>query len=431
VEAEKLLSLESVQVVTITVTESGYHFKGDWSLDLQSQEISTELSGGRVQSVYAFLARGLEKRMRLLSSTSESCRLSILCCDNIRSNGHRLAAAFFKYLEQSTGIIGATTPAQLSKWVYRYVSFPCSMVDRITPRPTLALLAEIQTQFPNLPQSGSMLTVVHAEDFVQWVLEEPQDCPDQKRRMKGILPMLNKVGVQLVPDITPYEEAKIRILNGGHTALAYMSVLAGYKTVQQALQDEDIISHLQEYITQEVLPSLISEHGELPFNVELYWQKICRRFQNMGMEDQLSRICMDGYSKMAIYIRPTLTACLRSNIHPVRCLTCIASWILYLRHFELQHVHHKDFKHETQQQHQQQGEPLQYVHTKEFQVEIEYIDPFWTERFRHLIQVGNEHLLLHETPIWGDLPKEFPQLKPTFLNALEKINRRWPVPHVS
>ena len=116
------------------------------------------------------------------------------------------------------------------------------MVDRITPRTTEALETEIKTYWGQYAQSP-----VHSEAFIQWVLENnfASDFPD-----------LSEVGVEIVADVAPFEEAKIRILNGGHTGLAYLAALAGHETFDQAMQDQEIRVHFDAWERNEVLIGL-------------------------------------------------------------------------------------------------------------------------------------------------------------------------------
>ncbi|MBL4726150.1 MAG: hypothetical protein JKY83_05665, partial [Rhizobiaceae bacterium] len=121
-QAEDLLGLPSVHTVTITVSESGYYLKDDASLNISDPVIDSEIAGHASKSVYAYLTKALRRRVE-----AHGQPLNILCCDNIRSNGHMLENNFLTYLQH----IG---DMELRSWVEDNVSFPCSMVDRITPR---------------------------------------------------------------------------------------------------------------------------------------------------------------------------------------------------------------------------------------------------------------------------------------------------------
>ena len=114
-----------------------------------------------------------------------------------------LEATLLSYLE-------AKGEDDLVDWVRARVTFPCSMVDRITPRSTPALVNEANSLF-----GGRSTSPIHSEDYIQWVLEDS---------FAGPMPDLAVAGVELVEDVDPYEEAKIRILNGGHTGLSLIHI---------------------------------------------------------------------------------------------------------------------------------------------------------------------------------------------------------------
>ena len=365
--AEALLALPTVHVASITVTESGYSLKNDWTLDLDAPVIREELDGGPPQTVYAYLAGALDGRMRAGGGP-----ITILCCDNMRENGHIFAAAFTAY-------VGATRNGALADWIAANVTFPCSMVDRITPRAADGLVAEVAGL-----ANGHDLAPINAEGFTQWVLEN---------KFAGPFPDLGQSGVQIVTDVAPYEEAKIRILNGGHTALCYMAALAGYSTFDEAMFDPALRAHIDGWELQEVLPGLTLD---LPFDKTLYWHSIADRFGNAAIADQLERICMDGWSKMPIYVRPTLEACLASGITPQFGFDSIASWYIFARRADA-------------------GE-----------VAVPYIEPC-ADELRPLLEPGAEPDFAASRALWGELPATYSEFVPGVLSAIEGMDRKWPV----
>ena len=361
----KLFARASVTTCTITVTESGYDFADDWSLDLTAGPIAAELAGGPVRTVYGFLAAALARRADLIDQP-----LNILCCDNIRDNGRVLEAALLRYLE-------AAGRAELADWVRARVAFPCSMVDRITPRSTPELRAEINGLWPD-----HAATAIHAEAFRQWVLED---------RFAAPFPDLARVGVEIVSDVRPYEEAKIRILNGGHTGLAYLGALAGHRTFDAAMADPALRAHFDAWEMQEVLPGL---GRDIPFDTRAYLDEIARRFENPGIADQLERICMDGYSKMGIYIRPTLAACLEAGTTPRAGYDCVASWVVFAR------------------RHLQGRAP------------VPYHEPLWP-RLEPLLAPERVDDLARDPNLWGDLPDTYDTFTPDLVAAIERMDTRW------
>ncbi len=365
--AENLLTRNSVKLVSMTVTESGYYLNDDWSLNIHDPIIAEEISGGTKRSVYAYLASALNARM-----ISSGAPITILCCDNIRSNGAKLERNFKTYLK-------AIGQEDLASWLDQNATFPNSMVDRITPRATDALRAEITAIAPGLSSS-----VIHGESFIQWVLEN---------KLAAKIPALEKVGVEIVDDVDPYEEAKIRILNGGHTALCYLGALAGLKTFDQAMEHPHLKMHFDGIETENILPGLTLD---LPFDKTEYRDLISRRFSNAAIADDLGRICMDGWSKFPIFIRPTMKSCLAQGISPTWCYDSIASWYVYARRFANGQTH------------------------------IPYIEPYW-DHLEPLLAEGQETIFAGLEALWSDLPKTYDEFVPQLVAAIQRMEEAWPI----
>ncbi len=376
--AESVLASNAVSVVTITVTESGYVLDSRGQLDTNDAVLCSEVAGrntGCVDriTIYAYLAKALSIRASAIDRP-----LTICCCDNIRNNGHMLQHNFMRYLE-------LTGQTELSVWVARQVSFPCSMVDRITPAAT----TELQSHIEALGASDTTFarfskTAIHAESFRQWVLQD---------NISNAMPELVKAGVEITADVKPFEEAKIRILNGGHSCLSYMGVLSGYSTYDEAIADPVLAAHFDAFETEEVLVGL---PDDLPLDKLAYMKSVRQRFTNSAIADTLERICMDGYTKMQIFIRPTVDACLKEGRVPERAILSIASWFIYARRIHLQ------------------------------QLSARYVEPNW-----HLL----EPLLVDDTGrscavfegLWADLPTRFPQFETAFVAAVEQVEKQWPL----
>jgi D-arabinitol 4-dehydrogenase len=360
-----LFTRPNVTATSMTVTESGYFFNDRWELNLEAPQIAAELAGGPPQTIYAFLTAALARRMETTAAP-----ITVLCCDNIRGNGHVLEGALLAYID-------AAGHSDLGAWVRQNATFPCSMVDRITPRSTDALQDEVHRLFP-----AHAIAPIHAEAFKQWVLED---------KFAAAMPDLARVGVQVVGDVEPYEEAKIRILNGGHTGLTYFGALAGHKTFDQAIMDPELRPYYDRWERGEVLKGL---GDAIPFDTSTYLDEVTRRFENPGIADQLERICMDGYSKMAIYIRPTLDACLEQGITPNAGYDCVASWVVYARRVDAGTT------------------------------DTPYVDPFWG-KLRPMLARGREAELASDPQIWGDLPEKFETFVPDLVAAIQRMEEKW------
>ena len=157
-----------------------------------------------------------------------------------------------------------------------------------------------------------------AEPFIQWVIED---------NFIGVRPKLEDVGVKFVKNVFPYEEAKIRILNGGHVALSYIGALKGHTTYDQAISDKQLQQYFFELERKEIVPAL---GKDIPFELEEYMMTIFERFKNKYIGDKLERIAMDGVGKFPIFILPTINECFKLNIIPENSIESIATWYVFM-----------------------------------------------------------------------------------------------------
>lgn len=365
--AEELLSKEGVFGVTITVTESGYTLGDDGVLDISDESIQDELKGGHPHSIFAYLARSLEGRAEAIDAP-----ITIMCCDNIIHNGRKLQSSILRYFN-------ALGRQDLADWVVEKVSFPNSMVDRITPKVSESLVSEIKHLFPEFTTLP-----VQSESFTQWVLE---DC------FAGPMPDLRRSGVQIVNDVTPFEDAKIRILNGGHLGLVYLGSLAGYNTFDQVMKDEKLRAHFESFEREEILPAL---GDSIPFCTKRYLEDISSRFSNEAISDDLDRIYMDGWMKMRIYLLPTLKACFEQGKIPHHTIKSVASWYVFARRIA------------------------------KGTIRTRYYDPKWRSLEPYL-PVGGELEFAKTAHLWGTLPDRYPEFATEVVKAINEVEKEWPV----
>ncbi|BFM50910.1 mannitol dehydrogenase family protein [Marinomonas sp. THO17] len=299
-QVDKAMASPNIQLVTSTVTEGGYYLDEHHKLLAQHPAIAGDIQGQR-HTLYAFLYEGLKLR-----SQSSAGKITLLCCDNLRHNGKLLQTGLMQF-------IAVKQDAQLATWVDQNVSFPCSMVDRITPKPNQQHLQDVQQRFT----IDDQMTVM-AEDFIQWVVED---------NFAGLKPALDKVGVEFVEDVEPYEEAKIRILNAGHTCITYQAALKNLQFFDEAMQDSSLNQYFHDFIEQEVRPGI----GESAVDLAAYAKKIAERFSNKNIGDTIERICGDGYAKFPVFVYPTLLANYQQGQTPSLALQGIASWYCFLQ----------------------------------------------------------------------------------------------------
>lgn len=362
--AEALLARDSVHLVTITVTESGYYTDPNGDLNPNDPMIDAEVQGGSAQTVYGYLRAGLRARAQ-----SNGAPLTIACCDNIRRNGKMLQRNLSAYLT-------ACGDTELGSWVNENVTFPCSMVDRITPRTP----PELGTELTALV-GREVAAPIMAEDFIQWVLQDSAAGP---------MPKLSVAGVTITADVDPYEETKIRVLNGGHTALTYLAALEGLETFDAAMRVPHLLEHFNRFEMDEVLPALTLD---LPFSKQEYLAQIERRFGNVAIGDTVARICADGMAKFPIFVRPTLEGCLKQGITPSFAIRSIASW-----HQFAQHV----------------------VAGK---IPFNYVEPGWDD----LRAMLGTDAFLNSEQLWGDIPQTYPIFAETLRHELSEMEQKWPV----
>ena len=270
--SEDLLRLRGVRCVTVTVTEGGY-------------------AAG--SPIYEYLAAGLVHRR---------APLTIVSCDNVAQNGRVLRDGLQAHLK-------SRRMDALWAWVEENVAFPCTVVDRITPRPTERLRMEVESILPGRGQGA-----IHAEDFSQWVIEDA---------LAAGFPKLELAGAIVTDCVAPYEEAKLRILNASHTLLAYFGALLGYRTFHEVMGDPQCRAHFWALATEETIPTLGRHPSFDPYGYAL---QVERRLSNPAMADTLDRICADGYGKMRTFVAPIVRDALRSGHVPVRICRSIVSW---------------------------------------------------------------------------------------------------------
>jgi D-arabinitol 4-dehydrogenase len=354
----------NIHLITMTVTESGYYLLENGQLDIESPVIIQALESTG-SCIYAYLRAALNAR-RL------GCNLPItlLSCDNLRDNGRQLKSGFEQFLD-------ACNDQELRAWVVTNVTFPCCMVDRITPRPNLSHVIDIREKF----SFDDPLTVM-AESYIQWVIEDNFAAPK---------PDFERVGADLVADVSPYEDVKIRILNGGHTILTYLAVLKGYLTYDEGLADGELNTLFSAYETTEVIPAI----GSSPIDLMAYYQSTKTRFGNSNIADSLARICADGGSKFPIFILPTLTGCYAQGHTPENALQGISGWYVFM------------------------------CKVRAGKIEFDYIEPKW-KSLEPLLDENNLDIFATDKNLWGSLPQQFPQFRTQLVNAITIMLLRFP-----
>ena len=247
------IASEEIKIITLTITEGGY--KAD--LD-------------KPRTVFWYVAEGLKRRME------QDLPITILSCDNMQQNGNAAKCAFMSYFK-------AKYP-EVAAWAEKKVTFPNSMVDRITPA----------------TKSGK-ITNVCCEDFIQCVVED---------NFIAGRPAWEKVGVTFTDDVTPYEIMKFSLLSASHTLLSYPAYMEGFRKVDTVLADERYRTMIKLFMNRDVTPYVPVPEG---VDLEAYKDLLIKRFSNKAISDQVSRLCGDGIAKFAVYVVPILKQMLRDG----------------------------------------------------------------------------------------------------------------------
>ncbi|MFZ4514809.1 MAG: mannitol dehydrogenase family protein [Acidimicrobiia bacterium] len=295
------IASDAIRIVSLTITEKGYCYDTHGNLDRNHPLIAAELAGATPRSAIALLFAGLQSRMQRRGTP-----VTVMSCDNLPGNGHVTARVLLQFAD--------AMDVDTAAWIRTNVSFPNCMVDRITPAPNETTVALARDEF-----GVEDPCAVASESFIQWILED--------NFING-RPALETVGVQIVDDVTPYEKMKVRLLNGSHSALSYLSYLMGYREVDVAMNDPLIREFVQRYMDEDVTPSVPTVPG---VDLTQYKRTLLDRFSNPAISDKIQRLAMDGSQKIPNAIVPPIEYQL-TNGGSIRYLAfALAAWYRYLR----------------------------------------------------------------------------------------------------
>lgn len=289
------------RIVSLTITEGGYNFdRVTGQFDANSPAVSADLvEGASPSTVFGVVTEALRRRRdRGIPA------FTILSCDNIQGNGRMASRMFTTFADLKDPALGA--------WVRGNVSFPNSMVDRITPVASAAdvISAErrsgLRDEWP-----------VVCEPFFQWVIED--EFPLGR-------PPFELAGAQLVADVEPYELMKLRLLNASHQGMCYFGYLSGYRLVHEAMADPLIESFLQHYMDREATPTLRPVPG---VDLDNYKRTLIERFSNPFVRDTLARLCAESSDRIPKWLVPVIRGQLDAGGGITLSAAIIASWARY------------------------------------------------------------------------------------------------------
>ncbi|MDX6337654.1 MAG: mannitol 2-dehydrogenase, partial [Streptosporangiaceae bacterium] len=297
---------------------------------------------------------------------------TIMSCDNIQGNGNiaRLSVAGFAELKDP----------DLGAWIRKHVSFPNSMVDRITPVTTSRDIEMLESEF-GIRDSWPVV----CEPFTQWVIQD--SFPTGR-------PPWEECGVQLAEDVEPYELMKLRLLNASHQALAYPGYLAGYRDVADAAADPVFVEFLKAYMNREARPTLAPVPG---IDLDEYIATLLQRFANVTVGDTIARLAAAASDRIPKWVLPVIRANLRSGGEILRSVAIVATWARYAEGID------------------ESGEPI----TIDDALRDELID-------RAKLQTSHDLAFVQNSQIFGNLSEnqEFTRIYRKLLLSLHEVGAR-------
>ncbi|NLS14203.1 mannitol dehydrogenase family protein [Vibrio sp. SM6] len=298
---QKMLETQ-VKIVSLTITEKGY------CVDPQSRQLDTQhaliihdlANPTKPQSAIGLITEALKLRKEL-----GLMPFSVMSCDNIPENGDLTKKAVLDF--------AALRDAELEQWISENVTFPNTMVDRIVPAMTPEQFEVIEQETGYRDPCG-----VVCEDFRQWVVED---------NFVAGRPSWEVAGAMLVQDVLPYEEMKLRMLNGSHSFLAYNGSLAGHEFIYQCMEHKELREVTLKLMKDEQAKSL---NPSLDVDLDGYAELLIARFSNANVKHKTGQIAMDGSQKLPQRaVDPYMT--LRDRGVATRCLpVLIAGWMHYV-----------------------------------------------------------------------------------------------------
>ena len=295
------LCSREIRIVSLTITEGGYFIDAATGKFNPAHPaiLKDAASPDDPSTVFGFIVAGLAKRR-----AAGTPPFTVMSCDNVPHNG-------VVTRNSVVGLAKLVDPS-LAEWITANVAFPNGMVDRITPatgdreRQICAEMFGVEDVWP-----------VFCEEFKQWVLEDNFTCGR---------PALEKVGVTFVKDVTPYENMKIRMLNGGHAVIAYVSGLLDIHFVHECMENPLVSAFLAKVEIEEIMPCVPPVPNT---NLNDYLKLVERRFANPKIGDTVRRLCLDGSNRQPKFIVPVIADRLKAGKGMAGLALASALWCRY------------------------------------------------------------------------------------------------------
>ncbi|MGH3880486.1 MAG: mannitol dehydrogenase family protein [Actinophytocola sp.] len=299
-----VLSDVDTRVVTVTVTEAGYrHDPVTGRLRTGDPEVAADLTGRPPVTVVGRLVAGLHRRR-----SRRHGGLTVLSCDNLPDNGRLLARLVREYCLAGHDVL-------LADWIAEHVRFPSTVVDQIVPATTPADLAHVAKTL-GLVDRGAVV----GEPYRAWVIEDD---------FAAGRPAWERAGAELVPDVAPHQAAKLRLVNGTHSALAYLGLLAGFASTAEVARREEFAGYADRLLRTETGASL-ARFGRTVGTAEV--DTLLDRLRNPRITHRLAQIGADGPRKLPQRLLEPAAELLDAGTEPRLICLALAG---FLRHSEL------------------------------------------------------------------------------------------------
>ncbi|MBL8552537.1 MAG: mannitol dehydrogenase family protein [Hyphomonadaceae bacterium] len=293
------LAAAQTEVVTLTVTEAGYCLAADGGLDLAHRDVAADIASPETpSSALGWIVAGLRARR-----AAGLRPYTIISCDNLSGNGAKLKAALVSLARE--------TDVDLASWLEDTLECPNTMVDSITPatddsvRRTVEAALGVRDAEP-----------VQREAFTDWVIEAHA----------GGGPDWAAAGALVAPDVAPFADAKLRLLNGAHSSLAYVGLAAGCETVAQAMR----APWLADFARGIMADARATLHPTPGRDLADYSEAILKRFHNPAIRHELKQIAMDGSQKLPIRVLSVIADRLRGGATIARHALTMAAWMRFV-----------------------------------------------------------------------------------------------------
>ncbi|MFD2093313.1 mannitol dehydrogenase family protein [Blastococcus deserti] len=298
------LAAPTTRIVSLTVTEKGYHADLATGRLRVDEEVRADLGARVPRTAVGQLVRGLQRRR-----AEDAGPLTIIPCDNVSANGRTAETVVRDFCR----LLPEESTDGLEEWISENVAFPSTMVDRIVPATSEEAVHEVQRRL-GLRDEAALVT----ETFTQWVVED---------RFRGARPAWEQVGVTFTHDVTPYELMKLRLVNASNSALAYLGLLAQLPHISDAVDVPEFAAYADALVRREMAPTIDAPPGT---DVDAFCAGVVRRFGNPWLRHRTRQVAMDGTQKIPQRLLRPMAESRAAGREPVLAALAVAAWMAYV-----------------------------------------------------------------------------------------------------